>query len=68
MAKFVEVHQDGRPVLFNLDQVGAVSVGADGKTMLDFDPVDESYDEMKQLIGAAQGGIPMEPGRMYDGS
>ena len=71
MAKFVELHYDGDPMLINLDKVDAVMISANGATLLyngEPQDVEESYEEVKQIIGAAQGGIPMEPGRMYDGA
>lgn len=72
MAKFIEVHDKGYPTLINLDKLESVALNGKGKTCIvycDYDiEIDESYGEMKQLIGAAQGGIPMDPGGMYDGS
>lgn len=69
MAKFVEVLFNGEPVLMNLDKVayasqerGRCAIYCNGIVH----EIDEPYLEMKQLIVAAQGGIPMEPGRMYD--
>ena len=72
MAKFVELHYEGDPILINLDKVETVEpmfrVGSvlliDGHKML----ADESYKGIKKIIGSALGGIPMEPGRMYDGA
>ena len=59
-------------MLINLDKLESVALNGRGKTAIvfcDYDmEIDESYEEVKQLIGAAQGGIPMEPGRMYDGA
>lgn len=70
MAKFVEVHVGGESLLLNLDKVEAIIPMHQGKTVVQFYDsemeVSESYEEVKQLIDAAQGGIPMEPGRMYD--
>lgn len=71
MAKFVELHYDSDPMLINLDKVDAVMISANVATLLyngEPQDVEESYEEVKQIIGAAQGGIPMEPGRMYDGA
>lgn len=73
MAKFVEIHIYEGPILINLDKVLLLekSKSSNG-TKIHMRGADlyasESYDEMKRLIGAAQGGIPMEPGRMYDGA
>lgn len=69
MAKFVELHYDGDPMLINLDKVDAVMISANGATLLwngEPQDVQESYEEVKKIIGSAQGGIPMEPGRMYE--
>lgn len=71
MAKFVEVHCSGEPVMINIDAVDSVFPAGCGSAVVirgDCQKLDESYQAMKQLIGAAQGGIPMEPGRMYDGA
>lgn len=72
MAKFVKLHEDGCEMLINLDKVETVEPLCDGGSMLMMGGcqqfADESYDEIKKIIGAAQGGIPMEPGRMYDGA
>ena len=65
MAKFIEIHRDGRPELINLDYVTLVGpngiVGADRKL---FCP-DEDYQQLRTLIATAQGGIPMGSSRMY---
>ena len=69
MAKFVELHYDGDLMLINLDKVDAVMVSANGATLLyngEPQDVQESYEEVKKIIGSAQGGIPMESGRMYE--
>lgn len=71
MAKFVELHYDGDPMLINLDKVDAVMISTNGATLLyngEPQEVEESYEKVKEIIGSAQGGIPMEQGRMYDGS
>lgn len=71
MAKFVEVHRNGEAVMLNLDSVDSVFKDGAGSIVIirgDDWGIDDSYLAIKQLIGAAQGGIPMEPGRMYDGS
>ena len=68
MAKFVELHCDGDPMLINLDKLESVALNGKGKTAIvfcDYDmEIDESYYEVKQIIWSAQGGIPMEPGAM----
>ncbi len=71
MGKFIEVHQDGVPSLLNLDYIGWISEqlgsgiiytsGTNGS----FVEVDESYGDLRLLIAAAQGGIPMERSGMY---
>lgn len=71
MAKFVEVHYNGEALLANLDMVESVTCCCDGvrfQVRGSYQMIDESYEEVKQIIGSAQGGIPMEPGRMYDGA
>ena len=72
MAKFVELHDRGNPMLINLDKLESVASNGKGKTAIvfcDYDmEIDESYEEVKLIIGTAQGGIPMETGRMYDGA
>lgn len=70
MAKFVEVHISGEPVLMNIDKVAYASQTRERCTIYCngfIHEIDEPYLEMKKLIGTAQGGIPMEPGRTYDG-
>lgn len=68
VAKFVELHYKGDPILVNLDKTECFML-FDGvvcaKVSNNAQAFDESYDEVKTIIGAAQGGIPMEPGRMY---
>ena len=71
MAKFVEVHANDEGFLLNIENVNYIVRNGpkcrfygNGLVM----DLDESYDKIKTLIGAAQGGIPMEPGRMYDGA
>ena len=65
MAKFIEVHRDGRPELINLDHVTYVYenmiVGVNDNL---FRP-DEDYQQLRKLIATAQGGIPMERSGMY---
>lgn len=70
MAKFVEVHANNEEFLLNIESVNYIvrhghrcAFYGNGLMM----DLDESYDKIKTLIGTAQGGIPMEPGRMYDG-
>ena len=71
MGKFVEVHCSGENMMLNLDSVDSVFPAGRGSAVVirgDAQTLDESYEEIKKLIGTAQGGIPMEPGRMYDGA
>ena len=71
MAKFVKVHANDEEFLLNIENVnyivrhGQRCAFYGNGLMMD---LDESYDEIKTIIGEAQGGIPMEPGRMYDGA
>ena len=71
MAKFVKVHANDEELLLNIENVNYIvrhgqrcAFHGNGLLM----DLDESYDDIKTIIGAAQGGIPMEPGRMYDGA
>lgn len=71
MAKFVEIHQDGVPSLLNLDCIcwiseerGSGLIYTSG-TNGGFVEVDESYGQLREMIATAQGGIPMDHGRMY---
>ena len=71
MGKFIEVHQYGVPSLLNLDCICWISEkrgsgliytsGTNGS----FVEVDESYGDLRLLIAAAQGGIPMDRSGMY---
>lgn len=69
MAKFIEVHKDGAAYLLNLDDISSITAhGAetwfyhrDG----DYSVFDESFDNIRLMIGAAQGGIPMDTGGSY---
>lgn len=65
MAKFIEVHINGVPTLVNLDYV--CSVGSAG--IVDDDGnlsrPDEDYRNLRMIIAAAQGGIPMDRSGMY---
>lgn len=68
MAKFIEVHRDGLPLLVNIDRMQKVDI--DGKrAMILFDndwfTVDEDYEQLRLMIGSAQGGIPMEQSKAY---
>lgn len=69
MAKFIEVHKGGASYLLNLDDISSVTAfGAetffwhrDG----DRSVYDDSFDKVRLMIGAAQGGIPMDTGGSY---
>lgn len=77
MAKFIEIHVKGNPNLVNLDYVEQISAREHNRCVIyqsvvcpdaveqDYLYPDEPYDMIRKMIGAAQGGIPMEPGRMY---
>lgn len=70
MAKFIEVHQSSQPLLVNIDMVRDVCI-EEGETTIDFDGddrwivVDETYEQMRLMIGSAQGGIPMDQSTAY---
>lgn len=70
MAKFIEVHQSSQPLLVNIDMVRDVCL-EEGETTIDFDgddgwiTVDETYEQMRLMIGSAQGGIPMDQSKAY---
>ena len=69
MIKFIEVHdKDGFPVLVNLRHVLCV-YGQDNVSCMETDveviQLTESYEEVKRMIGSAQGGIPMERSEQY---
>lgn len=65
MGKFIEVHRDGRPELINLDHVTYVFenmiVGVNDNLFC----TDEDYQQLRTIIAAAQGGIPMDRSGMY---
>lgn len=69
MNKFIEVHdKDGGPLLVNLRHV--LSVYGQGnascmETETEVIPLTESYEQVKRMIGSAQGGIPMERTEQY---
>lgn len=76
MAKFIEVHRiplgggEPFPQLVNLDDVSVACGGINSATIAlrrapdlmgsNAFSVAESYEELRQMIGAAQGGIPMD--------
>lgn len=71
MGKFIEVHQVGVPSLLNIDYIcwitekrGSGLIYTSG-TNGGFVEVDESYGDLRLLIAAAQGGIPMDRSGMY---
>ncbi len=70
MAKFIEVHQGGKPRLINLEWVEDIWPAENGtqiyfaftgvdNTSQDYISTDEGYEEIRELIASAQGGIPM---------
>ena len=69
MVKFIEVHEEsGSPVLVNLHHVLSVyRYGNASRIEMETEviPLAESYDEVKRMIGSAQGGIPMERTEQY---
>lgn len=63
MAKFIELHFNGSPVLVNLDKIDLVAevnghcgIYIDGDTNI----VEQTYDQVRTMIANATGGIPME--------
>ena len=69
MCKFIEVHMGGQPLLVNIGYIRAIAFDDAGKAAMDMGNTvvvtDESYERVRETIGAAQGGIPMEPSREY---
>lgn len=81
MAKFIEVHRipmsGGEPFqqLVNLEDVSVVCGSAVGSTIAlrrvpdligsNVFQIAETYEELRLMIGAAQGGIPMDTGGSY---
>lgn len=65
MAKFIEIHKNGIPMLANLDAIFIVGPnGIADKDSIWFRP-DEDYQQLRTLIATAQGGIPMDRSGMY---
>ena len=69
MAKFIELHENGTARMINLDHILHVAPVGNQTTMMDSRGnlfwADESYEQVRKLIAAAQGGIPMQPSKMY---
>lgn len=69
MQNFIEVTRNGKKVLINLRYVACVrkdftTGGAHIELDYGYIPMvdtGESYEEVRQMIAAAQGGIPMQP-------
>lgn len=69
MAKFIELHKGKETYLVNLDTVSMVTGNTmeseswwyytDGGGEVAYSVFDESYEEARELIASAQGGIPM---------
>lgn len=68
MAKFIELHKGKETYLVNLDTVSMVTGNASGGESwfyytdggeCAYSVFDESYEEARELIASAQGGIPM---------
>lgn len=68
MAKFIELHKGKDTYLLNLDAVCTVTGNASGSESWwyyadggegAYSVFDESYEEARELIASAQGGIPM---------
>lgn len=64
MAKFIEVHKGDTAYLLNLDNISSITANGietcfyyrDG----DYSVFDESFEKVRLMIGAAQGGVPMD--------
>ena len=77
MAKFIELHIKGKPVMVNLDYVEQIekrdnekcsifqSFNCPGALEQDYIRPDETYDEVRLMIDSAQGGIPLDSGGIY---
>lgn len=70
MAKFIEVHKGDAPYLLNLDDISSITAFG-GETCFwhrdgDSSVYDDSFDTVRLMIGAAQGGIPMDTGYTMD--
>lgn len=74
MAKFIELHKGKETYLVNLDTVSMVTGNTSGGESWwyytdggegAYSVFDESYEEARELIASAQGGIPM--GRAENG-
>ena len=77
MRAFLELHWAGKKLLVNIGLVQSIQEsemwspeGFEKKcASLLFENkavyVEESYEEVKMMVAEAQGGIPMEPSRMY---
>lgn len=69
MAKFIEVHKDNIAYLLNLDDISSVVITGTETCFYHRDGgysiFDESFDKVRLMIGAAQGGIPMDTGGSY---
>lgn len=65
MAKFIEIHINGVPILANLDDISTIGPnGIVDKESVLFRP-DEDYQQLRTLIATAKGGIPMDRSGMY---
>lgn len=66
MAKFIEVHKNNIAYLLNLDDISSVVITGTETCFYyrdgDYSIFDESFDTVRLMIGAAQGGIPMDTG------
>ena len=71
MIKFIEVHDEyGQPFMLNLHHILALYPRSDknactAETTTDMVFLQESYEEIRRMVGSAQGGIPMEGSRQY---
>ena len=73
MVKFIEVHDHRKePMLIGLSHAVLIYPDDYGKAVVETDvegndPFElwESYEEVKRMIGSAQGGIPMERSEQY---
>ena len=71
MVRFIEVHDEcGQPFMLNLHHVLALYPRSDkntctAETATDMVFLQESYEEIRRMVGSAQGGIPMERSEQY---
>lgn len=64
MAKFIEVHKGDDTYLLNLDDISSITAHGEETWFFhrdgDYSVYDENFEKIRLMIGAAQGGIPMD--------